>query len=66
MKNKLFYMLFSFENNKMKKQRCTIKVKFKRETASIVKACIHYFYQIFIFSPNDRPSRTIKNVFSFH
>ena len=31
-----------------------------------VKACIHYFfYQIFIFSPNDSPSKTMKNVFYF-
>ena len=24
-----------------------------------------FFYQIFIFSPNDNPSKTIKNVFYF-
>ena len=24
------------------------------------------FYQIFIFSPNDSPSKTMKNVFLFH
>ena len=24
------------------------------------------FYQIFIFSSNDRPSKTMKNVFLFH
>ena len=24
------------------------------------------FYQIFIFSPNDRPLKTMKNVFLFH
>ena len=37
------------------------------ETAfgSILKACVSYFYQIFIFSPNDSPSKTIKNVFYF-
>ena len=23
------------------------------------------FYQVFIFSPNDRPSKTVKNVFYF-
>ena len=31
-------------------------------TASI-KACVRYFHQIFIFSPNDSPSKTMKNVF---
>ena len=30
-----------------------------------LKACIFYFYQIFIFSPNVGPSKTMKNVFSF-
>ena len=30
-----------------------------------VKFCVRYFYQIFIFSPNDSPSKTIKNVFYF-
>ena len=35
------------------------------EDYPIFKACVHYFYQIFIFSPNDRPSKTMKNVFYF-
>ena len=30
-----------------------------------VKACVHYFYQIFIFSPNDSFSKTMKNAFYF-
>ena len=30
-----------------------------------IKACVHYFYQIFIFSPNDSPLNTMKNVFHF-
>ena len=29
------------------------------------KACVRYFYQIFIFSPNDNPSKTMKNAFYF-
>ena len=29
-----------------------------------LKACVRYFYQIFIFSPNDNPAKTMKNVFS--
>ena len=28
----------------------------------IFKACVRYFYQIFIFSPNDSPSKIMKNV----
>ena len=31
----------------------------------LVKACVHYFYQIFIYSSNDSPSKTMKNVFYF-
>ena len=30
-----------------------------------LKLIVHYFYQIFIFSPNDSPSKTTKNVFYF-
>ena len=30
-----------------------------------VNACVHYFYQIFIFSPNDSSSKTMKNAFYF-
>ena len=29
----------------------------------VLKACVRYFHQIFIFSPNDSPSKTMKNVF---
>ena len=31
-----------------------------------LKACVHYFHQIFIFSSNDSPSKTIKKCFLFH
>ena len=27
------------------------------------KACVHYFYQISIFSSNDSPLKTMKNIF---
>ena len=29
------------------------------------KACVRYFYQIFIFPPNDSLLKTMKNVFYF-
>ena len=29
------------------------------------KACVRYFFSNFYFSPNDRPSKTMKNVFYF-
>ena len=29
------------------------------------KACVRYFHQIFIFSPNDSSSKTMKNTFYF-
>ena len=32
---------------------------------TIFKACVHYFYQIFIFLPKDSPSKTMKNTFYF-
>ena len=31
----------------------------------LLKACVRYFHQIFIFSPNDSPSKTMKNAFYF-
>ena len=33
--------------------------------ASPIKACVCYFHQIFIFSQNDNPLKTMKNVFYF-
>ena len=35
----------------------------KYETKCVIKACARYFYQIFIFSPNDSSSKTMKNAF---
>ena len=35
------------------------------ENWSCLKACLRYFYQIFIFSPNDSPPKTMKNAFYF-
>ena len=32
---------------------------------NILKAFVRYFYQIFMFSPNDSPSKTMKNAFYF-
>ena len=31
----------------------------------VFKACVRYFYRIFIFSANDGPSKTMKNDFYF-
>ena len=31
-----------------------------------LKACDRYFHQIFIFSPNDSPSKNMKKCFLFH
>ena len=30
-----------------------------------LKACVRHSHQIFIFSPNDSPSKTMKNAFYF-
>ena len=35
------------------------------QLAHLLKACIHYFLPIFYFSPNDSPSKTMKNAFYF-
>ena len=40
----------------------TVKVFVNKD---VLKACVCYFYQIFIFSPNDIPLKTMKNVFYF-
>ena len=31
----------------------------------VLKACVRYFHQICIFSPNDSPSKTMRNAFYF-
>ena len=33
--------------------------------ASLIKACVRYFLSNFYFSPNDSPSKTMKNIFHF-
>ena len=38
---------------------------FKKARRDVLKACVPYFHQIFIFSPNGSPSKTIKNAFYF-
>ena len=35
------------------------------ELRSYVKACVRYFLSNFYFSPNDSPSKTMKNVLYF-
>ena len=36
-----------------------------KRALSKFKACVGYFLSNFYFSPNDNPSRTMKNVFYF-
>ena len=43
----------------------TFLQKSKREYFKNLKLVSAIFYQIFIFSPNDSPSKTMKNVFYF-
>ena len=40
-------------------------IKTVKQCAWAFKACVCYFYQIFIFSPNDSLSKTTKNAFYF-
>ena len=56
---------------------CLLFKKFKKFTGSCslskaarmssvyLKACVHYFLSNFYFSPNDSPSKTMKNAFYF-
>ena len=37
----------------------------KNYQSLVFKACVRYFYQIFIYSPNDNPSKTMKSTFYF-
>ena len=37
----------------------------KETINTLFKACVRYFHQILIFSPNDGPSKTMKNAFYF-
>ena len=41
------------------------KISLNAEKTELVifKACVCYFHQIFIFSPNDSLSKTVKNAF---
>ena len=40
-------------------------IKNNHKNILFFKACVCYFHQIFIFSPNDYPSKTMKNAFYF-
>ena len=46
----------------------TCKTQFLQHVPSsnYLKLVSTIFYEIFIFSPNDSPSKTMKNVFLFH
>ena len=56
--SKLGYMGISMEIWEKMKWKCSL-------TISLFKACVRDFYQIFIFLPNDNPSKTMKNAFYF-
>ena len=57
---KHIYNTFSAENEKKQKFFATIWKKQEK-----FKACVRYFLSSFYFSPNYRPSQTMKNVFYF-
>ena len=69
----IFFSTFEWGNFFLQsrwKKTCSLKSsKFYRETPmleSLFKACVRYFFSNFMFSSNDRPSKTMKNVFLFH
>ena len=43
----------------------TVKIASVKRSFYSFKACARYFHQIFIFSPNNSPSKTMKNAFYF-
>ena len=63
------YLMDDGSNHKKAKgtKKCVIKQKFMFENYKerLFKACVCYFLSNFYFSPNDSPSKTIKNAFYF-
>ena len=41
------------------------KSKYLEKCLTLLKACVCYFHHIFLFSPSDSPSKTMKNAFYF-
>ena len=60
----IIYKFFKDFTNHIKKTNRAV-VFSSKPFPNILKACVRYFYQIFISSPNDSPSKTMKNVFYF-
>ena len=50
------------KNLDFKKQKSKVILNISK---TILKACVHYFLSNFYFSPNDSPSKTMKNIFYF-
>ena len=58
-----YLKLLSFKHNCHKKKKKYDFVNFFAE--NLLKACVSYFLSNFYFSPNNSPSKTMKNVFYF-
>ena len=58
----LFSQLFL---TKPQSQQEKSKLAFHRFKNYVLKACVLYFLSNFYFSPNDSPSKTMKNAFYF-
>ena len=52
-------------SNLIKKLNKLVNADLNLKHLVLIKACVRYFYQIFIFSPNDNPSKSIKDAFYF-
>ena len=52
-------------NTRTKKESVVSNECLQTLEANIIKACVCYFLSNFHFSPNDSPSKTMKNVFYF-
>ena len=60
----LSYILADFFNKCLKESCFQDCWKFS-PVVPVFKACICYFFENFYFSPNDSPSKTMKDIFYF-
>ena len=61
----MFHQFSCFFENLVDLIKKTSSKLAKNASRKILKACVHYFTQIFIFLSNDGPSKTMKNAFHF-
>ena len=61
--NDLFFTLFSVNVCNFADDTTPFVCDLNLEVVFLLKACVHYFSSKFYFSPNDSPSKIMKNPF---